>query len=477
MVLLGLSVLVAALLSNCGGGGGSSAPLTSSPSGSSPLGSPVITTPAAFADGLSGTQAIAVNAPGAASVQLQLDGVALGTATTAPFQLSFDADQLVDGQHVLRARALDAAGGASAWSTTTIRTASGRDVNAGFTKTENWVTGLASATAIGQLPDGRLLVAEQGGALRVVKAGVLLPAPAVRLTVDFQAERGLLGIAVHPAFASNGWVYLYYTVPGVVSHNRISRFVMRGDTTDGTETVIADLPALGTTAHNGGGMQFGPDGTLFVGVGDNEVSANAQNLSVPFGKMLRFNDDGSIPADNPFCNTTGQLACAVWALGLRNPFNFAIQAGTGLMLIDDVGESTWEEIDVGRSGANYGWPMSEGVDGLGPGIDAPLFVYGHQPANPPGSGPGGFFTGVASLGVAIIGATFYPSGTSFPVNYDGNFFFADYGAGWVARLDLANENDAYAFAQASGPLVGLLAGSDGALYVLSRSSISRITSP
>jgi glucose/arabinose dehydrogenase len=158
----------------------------------------------------------------------------------------------------------------------------------------------------------------------------------------------------------------------------------------------------------------------------------------------------------------------VWAYGLRNPFTFAFQPGTGRMHINDVGEQTWEEIDVGAAGANYGWPASEGPDNTA-GFTAPLFSYGHVDASPPGSGPGGFFTGIA-----IAGGTFYPSGGPFPQNYQGNYFFADLGSQFVARLDLANDNAAYAFALVNDNPVDMLVGADGALYVLKRGSITRI---
>jgi len=133
------------------------------------------------------------------------------------------------------------------------------------------------------------------------------------------------------------------------------------DTSDGTETAIVDLDNLSTmTNHNGGAMHFGIDGKLYVAVGENANSANAQSLSNRLGKILRYNPDGTIPADNPttFSNVGGStsgLNKAIWALGLRNPFTFAFQPGTGRMFINDVGENTWESINDGFPGLNYGW--------------------------------------------------------------------------------------------------------------------------
>jgi glucose/arabinose dehydrogenase len=341
-------------------------------------------------------------------------------------------------------------------------------------KTENWVTGLNPTTAFAQAPDGRLFVAEQGGALRVVKNGALLPTPFHTFTVDSAGERGLLGVAFHPNFTMNGYVYVYYTSPSGGSHNRISRLVASGDVSAGVETVIADLPVLSTTAtnHNGGAIHFGADGKLYAGVGENGTGTRAQDLNDPFGKILRFNEDGSIPNDNPFCTTAGTLACAVWAYGLRNPFTFAVQPATGVIHINDVGEGTWEEIDVAGAGLNYGWPNSEGPT-VAAGYTAPLFTYKHSAASPAGSGTGGFFTGNA-----IAGGAFYPSTGAFPASYRGNYFFADYVSKWIARLDPANGNAAYAFANIAGNPVDMLVGSDGALYVLAQGgSITRISAP
>jgi len=297
------------------------------------------------------------------------------------------------------------------------------------------------------------------------------------LTVDSDGERGLLGVAFHPNFGiTNQWVYVYYTATSVGTHNRISRFTANGDVVlAGSELILVDLPALsGATNHNGGALHFGADGKLYVAVGDNADSSKPQNLSDPFGKMLRFNDDGTIPPDNPFFASQTGLARAIWAYGLRNPFTFAFQPGSGRMHINDVGQNTWEEIDLGAPGANYGWPASEGPDNVVAGVTGPLFAYRHSNANPPGSGPGGFF-----VGFAITGGAFYPDSGPFPAAYRGQYFFADFVNRFVARLDLANNNAAYAFANLSvnNDPVDMLAGIDGALYVLTRGSVTRISAP
>ncbi len=437
-----------------------------------------LTAPANLATGLAGTLAVTATATdnvGVTSVVFQVDGAQIGSAlTAAPYTVSVDSNAYASGQHVLRVRAFDAAGNASAWATATVEFGGSRVAPAGFTRDESWITGLSDATAIAQAPDGRFFVAQQGGALRVVKAGVLLATPFIQLTVDPTGERGLIGVTLHPNFASNGWVYLYYTTPENGTHNRISRYTVNSSNPDvvsvGSELRIADLTALSSADnHNGGAMHFGTDGKLYAAVGDNANAGNAPSLSSVFGKILRFNEDGTIPTDNPFY-ASQTLTSAIWAYGLRNPYTFAIQPGTGRMHINDVGQNTWEEINLGVPGANYGWPLTEGPTSAA-GVTAPLFSYNHNDASPRGSGPGGFF-----VGFAITGGSFYPDAAPFPAAYRNSYYFADYVSQFVGRYDWVN-NAAYAFGQVSGSPVDLMSGNDGALYVLTRSAIVRFSSP
>ncbi|HET7527726.1 MAG TPA: PQQ-dependent sugar dehydrogenase [Burkholderiaceae bacterium] len=429
-----------------------------------------ITQPRGFASNLTGVVALQASSSDAsiARVEFQIDGTPLRVDDAPPFDATVDSSAFASGQHVLRARGFDTMGNASAWSSTTVQFGGTRAQPAGFTRDTGYVSGLSSATALAELPDGRLLITQQGGTLRVWNGTAM--ATMLTLPVDSQGERGLLGVAVHPNFNANGFIYVYYTTTQGGAHNRISRFTVSGNTT-GNEVVLVNLPALSSaTNHNGGALHFGPDGKLYAGVGENANGANAQDLSIPLGKMLRFNDDGSIPQDNPFCTTQGNLACAVWAYGLRNPFTFAFQPGTGRMHINDVGQSTWEEIDLGVAGANYGWPNSEGSDNVGAGVAAPLFAYRHGAPVP--SGPGGFFTGIA-----IIGGAFYPDSGMFPVPWRGGYFFSDLGSAFVGFIDLNNDNAAYAFGSVPGSPVGMLVASDGALLVLTQSSVIRFAIP
>jgi glucose/arabinose dehydrogenase len=463
--------LVAALLAACGG---------DSRVGSGDMVAPTatLTVPAAFADNLTGQLTLSATASdnvGVASVEYQVDGRPLAVTSSGPsYAVPLQTGNYASGQHVVRARARDAAGNVSAWSSAIVRFGGSVAVASGFTKNDTWVGALTNATAMAQAADGRWFVAEQGGAVRVVKAGALLATPFVQLTVDSTGERGLIGIALHPNFATNGFVYLHYTTSAGGTHNRIIRMTANSANPDivsvGSDFPVADLPALAATNHNGGAIHFGTDGKLYVGVGDNAVGGNAQDPNSPLGKLLRLNDDGSIPSDNPFTARPG-LAGAIWASGLRNPFTFAVQPQTGRIHINDVGEGTWEEINLGGAGANYGWPGSEGPTAQA-GATPPLFAYRHSLAQQPSTEPRGFFTGSA-----IAGGAFYPTSGPFPGEYRGNYFFADLGTSVIGVIDLANDNAAYSFARVSGNPVDVQVGIDGALYVLTRNAITRISAP
>ncbi len=319
-------------------------------------------------------------------------------------------------------------------------------------------TGLAAPTAMSFSPDGRLFVTEQGGRLRVIKNGALLATPFLTVGVDAAGERGLLGIAFDPNFAFNQFVYVYYTTASAPIHNRVSRFTAMGDAAaPGSEVVILELETLSSaTNHNGGALHFGPDGTLFVAVGDNANGANAQTLGNRLGKFLRLHPDGAIPTSNPFFNTATGANRAIWALGLRNPYTFAFQPGTGQMLINDVGQNTWEEINAGVAGSNYGWPDTEGAT-TDPRFRAPIFSYGHGTSS--------------TTGCAISGGAFYnPTTLRFPGDYTGDYFFADYCSGWIRKLDPANGNTVTGFATGIASPVDLAVASDGSLYYLARGS-------
>ena len=332
----------------------------------------------------------------------------------------------------------------------------------GFVETPLGGGQLTRATAMEIAPDGRIFVCLQGGVVRVIKNGVLLPTPFVSLSVSAVGERGVLGIAFDPNFATTQFVYLYYTATTPAIHNRVSRFTANGDVAvAGSEVAILNLENLtSATNHNGGAIHFGNDGKLYVVVGENANAANSQVLTNRLGKILRLNANGSVPVDNPttFITTNGVgtttgVNRAIWAIGLRNPFTFAVQPGTGALFINDVGAGRWEEINEGIPGANYGWPASEGPT-TDERFTAPLYAYDR------------------GSGCAIAGGAFYHTRTrQFPLNFAGKYFFADLCGGWIRVYDPVADTVGN-FATGIASPVDLKVGADGSLYYLARGSNS-----
>ncbi|MBC8122495.1 MAG: PQQ-dependent sugar dehydrogenase [Gemmatimonadaceae bacterium] len=327
---------------------------------------------------------------------------------------------------------------------------------AGFTESVV-ATGIYRPTTMEFAPDGRLFVNQQNGFVRVIKNGTLLTTPFVSVPIDGHGERGLIGITFDPDFTTNNYVYLYYTATTPTIHNRVSRFTANGDVAvPGSERILLELEDLGeATIHNGGAIHFGSDKKLYVGVGDNTNSANSQSLNTRLGKMLRINRDGSIPTTNPYYETATGANRAIWAMGLRNPFSFSVQPGTGRILINDVGQDIWEEINEGIAGSNYGWPATEGPT-TNSAYRSPIFAYEHDLDDP-----------VLSSACSITGGTFYnPSTAQFPASYVGSYFFADYCGSWINVL--ASDGSVTRFAGETARPVDVKVSSNGSLYYLSR---------
>jgi glucose/arabinose dehydrogenase len=240
----------------------------------------------------------------------------------------------------------------------------------------------------------------------------------------------------------------------------------------GGPTTIIDLDNLSSaTNHNGGAIHFGPDGKLYAGVGDNASgtnpsTSNSQRVTNRLGKILRINADpvNPTPSDNPatFTIFDGSTVTPIganrqiWTIGLRNPFTFAFQPGTGRLFIDDVGENTWEEINDGMAGSNYGWPSTEGffTQSSFPQFTEPLMEYGHG-------------SNSTSTGCAIIGGAFYnPDILQFPSSYVGKYFFGDLCNSWIRVMDPSNNTSSLFASGLSDSLVNILVGPDGALYYL-----------
>jgi glucose/arabinose dehydrogenase len=333
---------------------------------------------------------------------------------------------------------------------------------AGFTETQ--IGGLSDPTAMAFAPDGRLFVCQQGGALRVVKDGALLATPFLTVTVNASGERGLLGVAFDPNFNTNRFIYVYYTATTPAVHNRVSRFTASASNPDvveaGSEFVLLDLENLSATNHNGGALHFGADGKLYVAVGENAVPSNAQTLANKLGKILRLNPDGTIPPDNPFFSAASGTNRAIWVMGLRNPYTFDVRRTTGGILINDVGQNVWEEINVGVGGSNYGWPTCEGLcpsPAPTPVVRPPntftdpVFQYNHDGAT-----------------CAVTGGAFYdPASQQFPDAYVGKYFYADFCAGWIRLFDPTTHTSSD-FATGVSLPVDLKVSSDGSLWYLAR---------
>lgn len=354
-----------------------------------------------------------------------------------------------------RSIAISALVGAMACTALPLSSAFAATVPQGYTDKEV-ARGFERPSAMTALPDGRILVLQATGVVRVLKQDLLLPAPFHTVTnADSTGERGCLGIAADPGFATNKYVYLYCTVNnGGVSNNRILRVTAEGDTAT-AETTILDLPAIptGTQWHMGGGLRVGPDGKLYIGAGSQEDDrpppelSNSLNLSNPFGKILRLNTNGSVPADNPYATTAGTDP-KIYAYGLRNPYgiNFSAQ---GIMLINEVGAGSWEEVDQGAARANYGWSDVEGPSN-NPAYTNPLYAYEHL-----------------NGACAITGATFYnPSASRFPAQFRDAYFFVDFCDGQIRALPANSRIAPVAFASGLDSAVALTVSPDGALYYL-----------
>src|SRR6266508_2208520 len=331
---------------------------------------------------------------------------------------------------------------------------------------DTFVTSVSGPIDMVWTPDGRMIIINKGGQVMVYANGTLLPTPALDLSAKLctVGEQGLVGITLHPNFASNHYVYLYYIynkfnnacpeseIDGPVG--RFSRFVLPATNLidPASEVVLFETPPRYRNHHTGGDPKFGKDGYIYVVVGDagGQSLGWPQNLGILAGKVVRITDTGGIPADNPFtgpgtarCNVNGVPPAGsppgtkcqeIYAYGLRNPFRQAMDPNTtGVhFYIDDVGQHSWEEISEGPiAGANYGWEVREGpcakdsdTDcGLPPaGMADPIHWYHHGPD-----------------GGAVTGGAFVPTGV-WPASYDGKYLFADYVFGKIYMLEPGGAN-------------------------------------
>lgn len=275
--------------------------------------------------------------------------------------------------------------------------------------------------AIAVVPDGsRMFIAERLGAIRVIEDGSLLSTPLLDLRDSLglnTVEQGLLGLALDPAFESNGRFYVNYTAKD--NNTRVVRYQIspdqpnRADPSSGSLILEVEQPGA---RHNGGNLVFGPDRNLYIGMGDGGTSAAAQDPSNLLGALLRIDvesgDPYSIPSGNPFTGVDGRDE--IWATGLRNPWRFSFDPVTDRLIIADVGANLWEEINIvpaGAAGLNYGWPEVEGVECLAPeGCPAdtvePVLTYDYSDGS-----------------CAVVGGYVY-RGDALP-DLQGHYFFGD----------------------------------------------------
>ncbi len=280
--------------------------------------------------------------------------------------------------------------------------------------------------------DARLFVVEQTGRIRIVASGTVLPVPFLDLStrISTGGERGLLSVAFHPQYASNGFFFVNFT--DVAGNTRVERFHVSGNANvaDPVSSTLIIGIAQPFANHNGGLVMFGTDGMLYIGMGDGgsggDPNGNGQNRNALLGKMLRIDVNGAlpyrVPPDNPF---VGQLGTRpeIWAYGLRNPWRFAFDRVSGQLYIADVGQGAREEIDVAAAsagGLNYGWNVMEGMACYAAascaraGLTLPLFDYDH------------------SQGCSITGGFVY-RGTRIP-ELAGVYLYSDYCSGWLHSI-------------------------------------------
>jgi glucose/arabinose dehydrogenase len=321
-------------------------------------------------------------------------------------------------------------------------------------------------------PDGsgRLFVASQSGQVWAVRDGTVGPGPMLDIAsrITSGGERGLLGIAVHPRFPADPRVFLDYT--DVNGNTVVSSFTI--DVNDPSRLDPASELVILTTIqpypnHNGGALAFGPDGDLYISLGDGgsegDPQGNGQRLDTTLGKILRIDVNGAaggrpyaIPPDNPFASVPAARP-EIWLYGLRNPWRLSFDPATGDLWIGDVGQDTWEEVDVIRGGAgglNLGWNRMEGRHCFQPaircdtnGLTLPIVEYGHD------------------QGCAIIGGYVY-RGTAFPV-LRGGYLFADYCSGNIWEVDAAANPPAtpVIVGKTGSGTSAFGVGADGELYV------------
>ena len=341
----------------------------------------------------------------------------------------------------------------------TYRLAFSVSVPTGF-KTETIAEGLNAGTALAIGPDGSVYLAEQTGHIRIIRDGVLLESPLLDLSdrVDAYWERGLIGLQLHPDFPKEPYLFVVYVSKHPYTHHVISRFTVEGDRALlSTEKILlegdnqAGLGGFQPGGHQGGTIRFGPNGLIYVGIGEQTEGQASQSMETLQGKILRMNPDGSAPEDNPFYNFAEGIYRLVYAIGIRNPFGLAFDPNSGRLFAADPGSSSFEEINEIKAGRNYGWPLAEGFS-ENPDLENPIHAY------PP------------AIGRSICGSAFYPDSGDFPDPWREKLFIADWAANWVKAIDVDAPQKLIDFGTGFSNPVALEVAPDGALWVLNRAT-------
>ncbi len=330
----------------------------------------------------------------------------------------------------------------------------------GFT-VQTVATGITAASAFELLDDGRVLITEQTGQVRIVSDSKLQEEPALEVDVERNRERGLLGIAAHPNFRQAPYIFICRVRQQPYTHHVISRWTLDGDKIDPKSEVVllegdnqGRMGGSDPASAQGGTLHFGPDGCLYISIGEQTASTPAANVNSLLGKILRINPDGSIPEDNPFYKTAQGKYRAVWAKGLRNPYSFAVRPGTNELYVTDVG-GRYEEINVVTAGSDMGWPSYDhGPNGNG--CVSPIHYYQRS---------------------CVCGAAFAPA--NWPAEWRNKFFFADFVQGWVRVLNPEKPDEYTTFAEGLRRPVDMRFGPDGKLYILVRNAwvLDRLLTP
>jgi quinoprotein glucose dehydrogenase len=314
-------------------------------------------------------------------------------------------------------------------------------------KVESWVEGLVAPWSLVFLPDGRALVSERPGRVRLIRDGRLLEEPYLELDVAAIGEGGLMGLALDPDFPQEPYLYAMYTYrEGGNLYNRVQRFRHRGSRAEPGKILVDRIP--GSRYHDGGRLGFGPDGMLYATAGENFRAERAQNREILAGSILRVAPDGSIPADNPFPGSP------VWSYGHRNPQGLAWHPETGDLFSSEHGPSGefglrgHDIVNVIEKGKNYGWPREVGAGGL-PEYEDPLIMW--KPATP----PAGMTFWRGRLYLATLG-----SETLMRIGLR-QLGEGEYRVTSIEGLFASSRNDSV-----YGRLRAAVAGPDGALYVL-----------